>query len=277
MYSKGDFHLHTTSSDGKLSPEELVRLGKAKALDIIAVTDHDTTLGLERAKTESKLSNVCVIPGIELSTLHNNESVHLLGYFMDDKYKDKEFQIFLQNMKAYRVNRAKNIVGNLKKFFDISIDYDKVFKSAKGVIARPHIAKAIIEAGYSYTWDYIFDNIISKESPAYVPNKEVSIPEGIQILKDVNAIVCLAHPVLIKKSKPEALVNFDFDGIEAIYPLNSPDDTAMLTDLAKSHKKLITAGSDYHGSDLGDTKHGDIGCVYLEGTALNELTSRLGL
>lgn len=274
MCLKGDFHLHTTASDGKLSPEELIQLAKTKDLDIIAITDHDTTASLERAAVSSLLSDIKVIPGIELSTVHNNESVHLLGYFTDDKFKNDDFQIFLHDMKDYRTNRAKKIVENLNKFFHISIDYNKVYESAKGVIARPHIAKAIIDAGYDYSWDYIFDTIISKDSPAYVPNKEISIPEGIQILRSVNAVVVLAHPVLIKKSKPEDLILLDFDGIEAIYPLNSQEDTNTLTSLAKKHDKLVTAGSDFHGGYLGDTKHGDIGSVYLEGYPLTEFLSR---
>lgn len=276
MYFKGDFHLHTTASDGNLTPEELVRLAKEKSLDIIAVTDHDTTAALERAKSEALLSGIGIVPGIELSTMHNNESIHLLGYFMDDKYTNKDFQTFLYDMKTYRINRAKKIVENLKKHFDISIDYHRIFERAKGVIARPHIASAIIEAGYTYTWDYIFDNIISKDSPAYVPNKEISIPEGINILKSVNALVSLAHPVLIKKSKPEDLMVFDFDAIEGIYPLNSKADALRFTSMAKDHNKLITAGSDFHGGNLGDSKHGDIGCVYLEGALLKEFIAKFG-
>lgn len=277
MYLKGDFHLHTTASDGSLNPAELVQLARLKNIDIIAITDHDTTDSLEQVSSMSLSSKVSVIPGIELSTLHNNESIHLLGYFTDDKFKDRDFQTFLHDMKNYRVNRAKKIVENLSKFFNISIDYNKVYESAEGVIARPHIAKAIIDAGYDYSWDYIFDKIISKDSPAYVPNKEVSIPEGIQILKSVNAVVVLAHPVLIRKSKPEDLILFDFDGIEAIYPLNSPEDTDKLRSLAGEHNKLITAGSDYHGNGTEDTKHGDIGSVYLEGPALTKFLSKFGL
>lgn len=276
MYLKGDFHLHTTASDGKRTPEELVNLAKEKSIDIIAVTDHDTTAALEKVREECSRAGLGFIPGIELSTLHNNESIHLLGYFTDDKYNNKDFQVFLHDMKSYRINRAKKIVRNMKEHFGIEIDYARVYESAEGVIARPHIAKAIIEAGYDYSWDYIFENIISKDSPAYVPNKEVSIPEGIAILKSIDAVVVLAHPVLIRKSKPEDLMIFDLDGIEAIYPLNSPEDTKRFTAVAKEHNKLITAGSDFHGTDLGDTKHGDIGCTYLEGDLLKEFTSRFG-
>jgi 3',5'-nucleoside bisphosphate phosphatase len=277
MSLKGDFHLHTTASDGKLSPKELVLLAKHQDMDVLAVTDHDTTMGVEKALAEGVKQQVIVIPGIELSTLHNGESVHILGYFMDEKYNNEEFQKFLYDMKDYRITRARRIVEKLKEHFDITLDCDKVYKNAKGVVARPHIARAIIDAGYDYSWDYIFDNIIGKDSPAYVPNKEISIAEGIAILKAVNALTVLAHPVLIKKSKPEDLMDFDFDGIEAIYALNTPEQTEWLTALAEKRGKLITAGSDFHGSDPGDTKHGHIGCVQLDEKLLQIFLEKLDI
>jgi len=264
MYLKGDFHIHTTASDGHLNPIEVVNLAKENGVDVIAITDHDTTDGIEKALSHSKALNLKVIPGIELSVLHNGESVHILGYFKDDSYNDDKFQSFLKDMHDYRIYRAKKIVENLETFFNIKIDYDKVFKSAKGVIARPHIASAIIEAGYPYSWAYIFDNIINKESPAYVPNKKITIPEGIALLKYYNAIVVLAHPILIKNSTVDELLQYDFDGIEAIYYLNSKIQTEELMEKALNHNKLISAGSDFHGITLGDTKHGTISSVFLE-------------
>lgn len=261
MKIKIDLHMHTTASDGKLSPKDLVILASKQNLDIISITDHDTTAGIEEAMNASEPYNLKIIPGIELSTIHNNESIHILGYFKDDSYKNKEFQKFLKDMQDYRVYRAKKIVENLNTYFSIKLDYEKVFKKAKGVIARPHIASSIIEEGYPYSWDYIFNNIISKDSPAYVHNKKVSLSEGIKILKDLNALVILAHPVLIKKSKVEDLLKYDFDGIEALYFLNTNEDTLKFINLAEKYKKLVTFGSDFHGLGADDTKHGYIGSM----------------
>lgn len=275
MYFKGDFHTHTNASDGKFSAHDLLSLLKASGIDIMAITDHDTTDNLNVAIEESKKIGIKIIPGIELSTLHNGESIHVLGYFKDSSYTKSDLQDFLKEMKDYRVWRAKKIVSSLSKYFNINLDYDNVTKNTNGVIARPHIARAIISAGYNYTYDYIFDNIINKESPAYVPNKKVTVDEGIKILKRANAVVVLAHPVLIKKTSIEEMLKFDFDGIEAIYPLNSEKDTEHFISLAKENNKLITAGSDFHTDETSDTKHGKLGNIYLDSENINKLLEKL--
>lgn len=275
MYLKGDFHIHTTASDGHLTSEKVVSLSKENGLDIIAITDHDTTAGVEKAISCGNALNLKVIPGIELSVLHKEESVHILGYFKDDSYKNNKLQNFLKDMHDYRIYRAKKIVENLETFFNIKIDYDKIYKSAKGVIARPHIASAILEAGYPYSWNYIFDNIINKESPAYVSNKKITISQGIALLKSFNAVVVLAHPILIKNSTVDELMEYDFDGIEALYYLNSAAQTEELKEKALKYNKLISAGSDFHGIPSGDTKHGTIGEVSLEGLELEKFITAI--
>ncbi|MBC8062522.1 MAG: PHP domain-containing protein [Clostridiaceae bacterium] len=275
MLKKGDFHMHTTASDGKLTPSELVKMASQENLDIIAITDHDTTKGLSEGIIAGQKYGVKVIPGIEFSTLHKEESIHILGYFRDDSYKSEKFQVFLNEMHDYRAWRGQRIVDNLKIYFDINIDGQQLIKDTKGVIARPHIAQAIINAGYDYSWEYLFNNIISKDSPAYVPNKSISITEGIKILKEVNALLILAHPTLIKKSTIEELIEFDFDGIEGIYPLNSKGDTEKYLSIAKEKNKIITAGSDYHGIGSQDTKHGILGSVNLTGENLKILLENL--
>lgn len=263
MYNRGDFHLHTNASDGKLSPKELIHEASLNGLDIIAITDHDTTINVEEGIREGIIENIRVIPGIELSTIHNNESIHILGYFKDDKYKDVDFQNFLKDIDDSRILRAKKIVENLDTFFKIKLDYQKVLDEAKGIIARPHIAKAIIDAGYKYDWKYIFDTFLSNDSPAYVHIKRISTADGITILKKVNALVVLAHPVLIKKSTIDEMLSFDFDGIEAVYPLNTKKQKSLLKSKAKEYGKLITAGSDFHGITTSDTSHGVVGSVFL--------------
>ena len=275
MFKKGDFHLHTTASDGRLTPSELVALVSKEKLDIIAITDHDTTKGLPEGILAGEEYGVKVIPGIEFSTLHKEESIHILGYFKDDSYKNEKFQTFLTEIHDYRAWRGQRIVDNLKIYFDINIDGQQLIKDTKGVIARPHIAQAIMDAGYKYSWNYLFDNIIGKDSPAYVPNKNISITEGIKILKEVNALVVLAHPTLINKSSIEELIKFDFDGIEGIYPLNSKEDTEKYLSIASENNKIITAGSDYHGIGNQDTKHGLIGSVNLTGELLSIFLEKL--
>jgi predicted metal-dependent phosphoesterase TrpH len=272
MSTKADLHLHTTASDGKLSPKELVTLAHSVGINIMAITDHDTTSGLEEAFAASEGLPINVLPGIELSTQHYGETVHILGYFRNDNYKEAKFQDMLQNMKDHRFWRGKKIVENLKEFFEIELDYETLLEDAKGVVARPHIARAIINSGYAYDWQYIFDNLIGKNSPAYVPNKKLSTEDGIMLLKSVNALVVLAHPILVKKTPYEALMHLDFDGIEALYWQNTPMDTDFFVNLSTDHNKIITGGSDFHGGDAGDSKHGYIGSVeYNEKYLLNFL------
>lgn len=277
MYKKGDFHLHTTASDGKLSPTELVTLAKENGFDIISITDHDNTFGLEEGISSGIKLGIKIIPGIELSTRYNGESIHVLGYFKDDSYKNPLFQNYLKKIQEHRISRAKKILSNLYKFFNIQLDFNKILKANKGVIARPHIAKAIIQAGYPYDFDFIFDNIIGNDSPAYVPNKEISIKEGLSALKSANAITSLAHPTLIKKSPIEEILKYDFDCIEAIYPLNKSGETEKFIYLGKKYNKNISAGSDYHGLEKTDTKHGYIGDSILTGTNLENFLRLLNL
>lgn len=278
MYTKGDFHVHTTASDGELTPEDLILYIKDNHLaDIIAVTDHDTTSGIETAMKIGKDLGIKVIPGIELSALYNDESIHILGYFRDDSYKNSEFQKFLKDITDFRIYRARKITENLRKFFSIDIDYNYVLKISKGVVARPHIARAIIQTGYNYSWDYIFENIIGKDSPAYVHNKKVSVEEGIAILKEVNALVILAHPVLIKRAPIDELLKFDFDGIEAFYYLNADENTNFFIEKALEYNKLVSAGSDFHTLNTTDTKHGTVGNVYLEGLYLDAFLKKMNI
>ncbi|AKA68603.1 PHP domain-containing protein [Clostridium scatologenes] len=265
MYKKGDFHLHTTASDGKFSPKELVNMASKENIDIMSITDHDTISGVLEALVEGKKLGIKVIPGLELSTLYYKENIHILGYFNDITQIDYKLKDYLKDMNEYRTYRGKKIVENLDKFFNIKLNYEKILDHAEGIIARPHIAKAIIAAGYNYKWDYIFKNFIGENSPAYVPNKKLSTEEGIKILREHNALVVLAHPILIKNIDVAELLNMPFDGIEAIYSMNEPNDTKNFKALAKKHNKIITAGSDFHGMTKEDSKHAlKIGQVFLE-------------
>lgn len=240
----------------------------------MALSDHDTIKGINEAQKEGKKLDVKVIPAIELSTQYKNESIHILGYFKNDKCENKELDKKLEEMHNYRIMRAKKMAENLKKYFGIEIDFENMLKKITGNIARPHIARAVLDAGYNYSFQYVFDNLIGTQSPAYVPNTRLSIEDGIKLLKKSNAVVVLAHPVLIKKSSIDEMLKFDFDGIEAIYPRNSKEDTIKFKSKAKEYKKFITAGSDFHGIS-GDTKHGDIGCVSLNENGIKNFLNEL--
>lgn len=263
--TKVDFHVHSTCSDGLLTPENVVKRAYEKSVKYLALTDHDTVSGLDIAKEKAKSLGINFIPGIELSTNYNKESIHILGFFKDESYKDKKLIDYLNELKERRDIRAIKMIEKLKEEFNIIIDKDKLFKKANGgVIARPHIAYEIIESGYNYTKDEIFKKLIGKDCPAYVPTTKISPEEGINILRKHNALVFLAHPILIKKSPLTDFLSFGFDGIEGVYFQNSKDDEKRFINFALENNLLISAGSDCHGDFNGDTRHGDIGCMDLE-------------
>lgn len=256
---KVDFHLHTTASDGLLTPSEVVKRAVKNNVSHIAITDHDTVFGIEEALNEAKKHNIVAIPGIEFSTYHNNENIHVLGYFKDDSYKAKEVVSYINNLKEMRFNRALEMVKRLKEHFNIEISVDNLIKRSKGVVGRPHIAQEIIDSGYDYSWEYIFDNFIGNDSPAFIPANRISTEDGVKLLKSFNCVVSLAHPVLIKKSPLSDFSNMGFDAIEAIYFLNTKEEEESLKAFAKENNLLTSCGSDCHGKFETDKKHGDIG------------------
>ena len=182
---KADFHVHTTSSDGTLSPTEVVQRAHKNNVKYLAITDHDTLTGLNEAIEESLKYDITLIPGIELSTQHNNESIHILGFFKDDNFKNEELIKELDKIKNHRIIRAKNIVHKLKEEFNIEINFEKILKDANDTIARPHIAREIIKCGYPYTVDEIFNNFIGKNCKAYVPTLKLSTNDGVKTSKKI--------------------------------------------------------------------------------------------
>ncbi len=265
------------ASDGKLSSSELVTLASKVNLDIIAITDHDNISGNKEAIEIGRKLGVKVIPGIEMSTQYNNISVHVLAYFNSNNYDSPQLIDSLKSFQDYRTYRGKKIIENLDEIFDIKLDFEKVLKKSHGVLGRPHLASAIIDAGYNLTWNYIFDNLIGDDSPAYIPNKKITTEDAIKMLKSLGGFVVLAHPTLVKKVTIEELFKLDFDGVEAKYPLNKHGDEAKFRLLANKYNKIITAGSDYHGLHDNDGKHGYIGSCPLKGDDLRILVEAIGI
>lgn len=233
----------------------------SKDLDYYALTDHDTVSGLDLCERLSKSSNLTFIPGIELSTTYNNESIHILGFFRDNSYNNKEFIDFLDTVKNQRKLRAEKIIQKLKSEFNITISFEKVLKRGEEVVGRPHIAEEIISEGYNFTIQEVFEQLIGRDCKAYVPTTNLSTEEGILILKKYNALVFLAHPILIVKSPLSDFIKMNFDGIEAIYYQNTKKQEEYLLNISKKNALLISAGSDFHGNINNSHRHGDIGSM----------------
>lgn len=261
--TKIDFHLHSTASDGLLSPTQVVERAYNNNVKYIALTDHDTTSGIQEAKERASSLNINLIPGIELSTDYNKESIHILGFFKDDSFNSPELNEYFHTLKNKRRIRALEMVKKLKEECNIIINGENVLRRGKDVVARPHIAHEIISSGYPYTMNEIFEKFIGKDCPAYVPTTKLSTEDGVKLLKKYNALVFLAHPILIKNSTLDDFLPMGFDGIEAVYFQNSKEDEKRLINFALDNKLLISAGSDCHGDFKDDFRHGDIGCMNL--------------
>lgn len=264
-----DLHMHTTYSDGVLSVDELIDLCISKGLTHISITDHDTFKGSIEAL--SKEREITIIPGIELSTETNKESVHVLGYFPSID-NIKKFEVFLNKQRKLRVKRAFKIKKALKKYFEI--DLDMSFIEEHTTITRGTIANEIMKQGLYHDREELFSKMLSPGMPAYFPSTKITTVEGIELIKKFGGLPVLAHPCLLKKNKAADIVALGVAGIEAIYALNKEGEEEYFKSLGRKSNILITAGSDFHMFD--DDKHGMIGEVILKNEYLKIFLEKLG-
>lgn len=242
-----DLHVHTNQSDGLFSPEEVVDMSVTKNLKGIAITDHDSITGIERAINHSKkYYDFKIIPGIEISCIHNDEEVHLLGYFID--YKNYDIINITETLKSSRLNRGIDMVNRLNELgLEVSIEEVKELSGEK-YIGRPHIARAMIKRGYVTSIQEAFSRYLNRGRPAYVERYKISITETISLIKKIGGISVLAHPGLLKdKSIINYCIELGIDGIECIHSKHNQSDISSMLDIAKKHNLIATGGSDFHG------------------------------
>lgn len=268
---KADLHIHTTESDGKLTPTQVVDESFKNNIKLIAITDHDAIAGIDEAITRSKFyDNVKVIPGIEFSSLYNNKEVHLLGYFID--YKNDKLIDLTNEIKNYRLKRAKKIIAKLNNL-GINITIEEVLKESKAEnIGRPHIARVMIEKNYIKTINEAFDKYIGKNKKAFVERYKLSLEDAINIIHECNGIAVLAHPVLLKVPIKELLDKFDIDGIEVYHSKLEKSNSKTYLKIAKEYNLYITGGSDFH--HFNDTSNITIGSSSIDIGSLEELLSK---
>lgn len=248
---KADLHIHTTASDGLLTPEEVVKWAAQKKLKAVAITDHDTINGIEPAIDISDRYNVEVIPGIEFSSEHMDEEIHILGYYID--YKQQWLKEKLDGMYQSRYVRAIKMIDKLKEL-GMEITLEQVEAIAEGgTIGRPHIARAMQENGYIASVKDAFKQYIGKGGPAYVERYRISCQEAIDIIKKLGGVPVLAHPGLINnKSCIDDILDMGIEGVE-VYHTKHDDETVRNTlRLIATRKLLITGGSDCHGIFLNN-------------------------
>jgi len=241
-----DLHVHTTASDGQLSPTSVIRKAQALGLATIAITDHDTTEGIEEALAAARGSGLQVIPGVEISTDIPGAEVHILGYYV--AYGDPFLREKLSLFRDSRLGRAQRMVAKLARL-GVSLEWKRVQEIANGAaVGRPHVARAMLEKGYVSSIHEAFDLYIGRNGPAYEDRFKLSPAEAVRMILMANGLPVLAHPLQVHHSVPE-LCAAGLVGLEAYYTGYAPDETDFLLSLAARHGLLATGGSDFHGED----------------------------
>jgi predicted metal-dependent phosphoesterase TrpH len=241
-----DLHLHTTKSDGNLSPSELIQLIKKTSLQVVSITDHDSTDGIDEAvQAGLDAPNLQIIPGIELGTDIPGTDIHILGHWIDPK--DVTLQNHLKDFRTGRETRARRTVEKLATL-GIDIDIDRVFEIAQGAVGRPHIAQVMVEKGYITYPQQAFEKYLGKNGLAYISRNVLSPVEAITLITNAKGIATLAHPREAEnvESLLPNMVNAGLAGIEIHYKGYSQSDKSRFRALADQYNLIALGGTDYH-------------------------------
>ncbi len=253
---KSDLHIHTYYSDGVFSPEKIVDTALDVGLEVIALTDHDNVLSYDVAKKHlkeiDKEDKLEIIQGVEINTLYKNYEVHILGYFFDENHSD--FKKLLKMQQDARVKQTHEIISLLAKKEGIKIKYEDIVKQVApgGSIGRPHIAKAITNAGGTSSVIEAYAKYIHDDSPVYVPRKTVSPQDAVEIIYDAGGIPVIAHPhdLDIAETLIKELMNYGLRGIEAYHRKHSPACVEYFSSMAEELGLIVTGGSDFHAPNI---------------------------
>lgn len=245
---KVDLHIHTSYSDGAFSPEKIVDTALDVGLEAIAITDHDNVLSHKIALDYAKDKSIKILPGVEINTIYKGYEVHILGYFMD--LEDNDFQKLIKTQQQARVKQTKEIITLLSKRAGIKITLDSIVSQVApgGSIGRPHIAKAITNAGGTSSSIEAYNKYINDNSNVYVQRKTVTPFEAVEVIYEAGGIPVFAHPydVDIADQLIKEMMNFGLRGIEAYHRKHSPAIIEYFSTLAEKYGLIITGGSDFH-------------------------------
>lgn len=268
-----DLHLHTTASDGRSTPEELVRRAAAAGITTMAVTDHDTMAGIPAARTAAAEAGIDVVPGIEITAVHNGKDVHMLGYFVDEANAD--LAGFLLAQRADRRRRIEDMLDRLAGL-GIVLDREALLGQAEGkgkAIGRPVIARALIAGGHAKDMTQAFDRYLSPDRPAFVPRVGATPARVVAIIAAAGGVSSFAHPGKLGfDDLIVALSTQGLDAVEVFHPDHDAKASVRYQALALDCGLLVSGGSDDHGpgADRPDT----IGTVNLPAAAFEALEAR---
>ncbi len=252
MHDFIDLHTHSTCSDGTLTPTELVLAAEKEQLAAVALTDHDTTAGLDEAIATGGELEVEVVPGIEVSSQIAGTSIHLLGYGID--HTDNNFQNFVAKLQATRLSRNIEICNKLKKL-GIDIDFEELRAIAGDQIGRPHFASLLVQKRIVKSMQGAFHLYLKKGGPAFVELERPGAGDVIESIHAVGGLVFLAHPGALDPSLKkipsivQGLTELGLNGLEVYYPTHNTKTTKSLLLLARERNLLLSGGTDFHGAN----------------------------
>ncbi len=262
-----ELHCHSTASDGRLTPTELLDLAASRSVTTLALTDHDTIAGHAEAMTAGSAHNIRVIGGIEVSTLFEGKEAHILGYGV--RPSDDATRATLDALRSVRESRARAMLAKLSEQ-RIHVSYERVCALAgDGMLGRPHIARAMLEAGVVTSIQDAFDGYLAEGKSAFVANDALTPGEAAALIHRAHGCVVLAHPGLFHGKFDtlfQHLLKAGLDGIETYYPEHTASQMDAFAALARSQGLIVTGGSDFHienghhAAALGDMQLPD-GCL----------------
>lgn len=269
-----DLHLHTTASDGAWSPEAVVRGAVDGGLDVIAITDHDTLGGVARAQAAARDHSIQVVPGIELSSTFGHRDVHILGYFVDTT--NSELVRYADRAEHQREHRMRQMLQRLGAQ-GIDVPFRAVEQAAgddRGVIGRPHLAQALVEAGYATSVPDAFNHLIGDGSEAFVSAHMLDPAEAVDLVARSGGIAMWAHPPgeIVDELLP-SLIESGLGGLEVFRPRNRRSDMLRYESICKTNDLLMSGGSDWHSPNGGSA----LGDFYVEAEEVDALLAAGGL
>ena len=249
-----DLHTHTTASDGRCTPAELVARAAAAGVTVLSVTDHDTVAGCEAAAEACRAANIEFVTGIEITAVRDQADVHVLGYFIDPQ--SPALRVFLTEQRQRRFDRVGQMIARLVRL-GLRLDADAILRPAvddpNRAVGRPWIARALVAAGYVETTNEAFATWLSRGRPGFVPREAAAPDNVIARIHDAGGLASMAHPGLIGRDNwIPGLAASGLDAIEAYHTDHDADATDRYRAMAQRLNLAVSGGSDYHA----DESHG---------------------
>jgi hypothetical protein len=267
-----DLHTHTHHSDGTRTPKEVVDVALGHGIDVLAISDHDNLAAYFEIQPYAEGRGVTLIPAIELSCAHEGLDVHILAYAFDAH--DERIEQRLRAFRETRQRRGRAIVERLHSLgYDIRLDRVEQL-AAGGALGRPHVARALVEAGYVASVSEAFDKLLGTGKPANIEKERFRVVEAVELIHSARGLTSIAHPTLYPDHEHlvPTLLDLGVDAIEAIHPDADDLNRSRYTNLARFRGAFITGGSDDHGSvKTSET----LGTIKLPVTAIGPILDRM--